>query len=303
MAIYDIFGNQIVASGSGNGEILDGSVTPAKTTFFNECPTYRLIPLGDNYGVGNTDPSGGINVHSAYKYTQDYLELPDGTDRVFLINVLGIACYDSNKSVLPSIVRESYDYIHTDGVTTKQLYTIHTLPAGAKYIRVSAGVEYTMLVSLDPLPTEYNPNSTEFVCRDDYADRIWEAMGLPNLEAIRRFRGKTMIVGGDSIVENNLTTEYNPWPTQLAKILGMTVHNDGQGGTGFAKHYDVRACTTLRVETKWADLYPENPDVILIQGNMNDWTGSRNGGLQRHPLRHRRTLGISRSGHPLGWRI
>ena len=90
MAIFDIFGNPIVASGTGAGEIPDGSVTPAKTTFFNEYPTYRLIPLGEDYGVGNLESGGGINGHSAYKYTKDYLELPDGTGRVYLINVLGM---------------------------------------------------------------------------------------------------------------------------------------------------------------------------------------------------------------------
>lgn len=278
MAIFDIFGNPIVASGTGAGEIPNGSVTPAKTTFFNEYPTYRLIPLGEDYGVGNLESGGGINGHSAYKYTKDYLELPDGTARVYLINVLGMTCYDSSKRVLSGAVRESYDYSHTDGVTTKQFYTIHSLPAGAKYIRVSAKVEDTMLVSLDPLPNVYDPRSTDFICRDGYAGRIWEAMGIPNLEAISRFKGKTMIVGGDSIVENNQTTEYNPWPAQLARLLGMTVYNDGQGGTGFAKHYDVRVCTVLRVETKWADLYPAAPDIILIQGNMNDGTGSLGGG-------------------------
>ena len=278
MAIFDIFGNSVVASGTGAGEIPDGSVTPAKTTFFNEYPTYRLIPLGENYGVGNLESGGGINGHSAYKYIKDYLDLPDGTARVYLINVVGMTCYDSGKIVLPDIVRESYDYNHTDGVTSGQFYAVYSLPAGAKYIRVSAKVEDTMLVSLDPLPNVYDPQSTDFICREGYADRIWEAMGIPNLEAISRFRGKTMIVGGDSIVENNQTTEYNPWPAQLARLLGMTVYNDGQGGTGFAKHYDVRVCTVLRVETKWADLYPADPDIILIQGNMNDGTGSLGGG-------------------------
>lgn len=275
MSIFDIFGNPIVVTGSGSsgGEIQDGSVTPAKTTFFNEYPTYRLLPLGDDYGVGTMQADGGINGHSAYKYTKDHLELPDGTSKVYLINVLGIACYDSDKKVLSGVVRESYDYTHTDGVTTKQFYTIHSLPAGAKYIRISSKVEDTMLASLDPLPDKYDPQSTDFICRGNYADRIWEALGLPNLEAISRFKGKTMIVGGDSIVENNQTTEYNPWPSQLAKILGMTVYNDGQGGTGFAKHYNDRQGTVLRVETKWADLYPTNPDVILVMGNMNDGTG------------------------------
>lgn len=273
MAIFDIFGNPIVASGTGTGEIPDGSVTPAKTTFFNEYPTYRLIPLGEDYGVGNLESGGGINGHSAYKYTKDYLELPDGTGRVYLINVLGMTCYDSSKRVLSGAVRESYDYSHTDGVTTKQFYTIHSLPAGAKYIRVSAKVEDTMLVSLAPLPNAYDPRSTDFICRDGYAGRIWEAMGIPNLEAISRFKGKTMIVGGDSIVENNQTTEYNPWPAQLARLLGMTVYNDGQGGSGFAKQYNDRQGTVLRVETIWADLYPTNPDVILVMGNMNDGTG------------------------------
>ena len=57
MAIFDIFGNPIVASGTGAGEIPDGSVTPAKTTFFNEYPTYRLIPLGRITGSAIWSPA------------------------------------------------------------------------------------------------------------------------------------------------------------------------------------------------------------------------------------------------------
>ena len=107
--------------------------------------------------------------------------------------------------------------------------------------------------------------------------------GGVSLDEISRFQGKTMIVAGDSIVEANDTCNKLPWHSHLASWLGLTVHNDGQGGTGFAKNYYNRGCTIWRVDNKWPELYPANPDIILIMGNMNDGTGNGGGYGQLYP--------------------
>lgn len=98
-----------------------------------------------------------------------------------------------------------------------------------------------------------------------------------------RFDGMTMIVAGDSITEANDTSNKKPWHTHLANWLGLTVYNDGQGGTGFAKNYYDRGCTIYRVENNWESLYPADPDIILVMGNMNDGTGGGGGYAQIYP--------------------
>ena len=102
-------------------------------------------------------------------------------------------------------------------------------------------------------------------------------------DVIGRFNGKTMIVAGDSITEANQTCDNKPWHSHLANWLGLTVYNDGQGGTGFAKNYYDRGCTIWRVENKWETLYPADPHIILVMGNMNDGAGNGGGYAQLYP--------------------
>lgn len=272
MAIYDIHGNVISSgsgSGSGDGEILDGSITPAKTTFFNEEPTYKLIDLGEmESGLFYDD--GSLSNHSAYVRTADYVSV-DNVGKIYYVSnpsgLVRVVCYDSNKELIGATANTT---VYKDGCS----YGECALVDGTKFIKACFSATATEhYLSYNEIPVPYDMSQTDFVCRGDYAERIWEAMGIPNLDAISRFKGKTMIVAGDSITEANQTCNGNPWHTHLAKWLGLTVYNDGQGGTGFAKLYYDRGCTILRVETKWADLYPSDPDIILVMGNMNDGTG------------------------------
>lgn len=272
MTIYDIYGNPIVSPSSGNGEIPDNSITPAKTTFFDEQPIYKLIDCGEMIeGVIYSDGSFGGG--TGYVSTADYVPIKEADKIYFVCNSEGlprVICYDENKAYIAEGTKTTSYKNMSDG--TVCAYGEIAIPEGTKYIKASFKAASEHYLSYNAIPVPYDIDQTDFTCREGYAERIWEAMGIPSLEAIGRFRGKTMIVGGDSIVENNQTTENNPWASQLAEILGMTIYNDGHGGTGFAKNYVDNNSTIVQIE-KWADVYTANPDVILIMGNMNDGTG------------------------------
>lgn len=277
MAIYDIFGNPI--NGSGGGELPDGSVTPAKTSFFDEQPTYKLIDLGEiESGLFYDD--GSLSSHSAYVRTSDHVAVDDVPKIYYVSNPSGlvrVVCYDSNKAFIGATTNTT---VYKDGCSYGEI----ALVEGTKFIKACFSATATeFYLSYNEIPVPYNIDQTDFACRDDYATRLWEAMAIPNLDAISRFKGKTVIVAGDSITESNQTCNGKPWHTHLASWLGLMVHNDGQGGTGFAKNYYDRGCTIWRVDNKWPELYPADPDIILIMGNMNDGTGGGGGYAQLNP--------------------
>lgn len=275
MAIYDIHGN-VISTGdfAGNGEILDGSVTPVKTSFFNETPIYDTFKLG-TMESGLIYSAGNLAASDAYIRTADYVAVEDGAEVLYLaysgnISTMSrIICYDAAKTVLGEATRTPY--------AERNGYVCQTfaMAEGTAYIKACFAVAVTAhWASYAPIDEPDNVGALYFSCRDGYKDKLLSALSIPNQDALNRFNGKTMIVAGDSITEANQTCNNYPWSAYLAKWLGLTVYNDGQGGTGFAKGYYDRGCTILRVETKWADLYPADPDVILVMGNMNDGTGS-----------------------------
>lgn len=279
MAIYDIFGNPIVGFGSTNGEIPDASVTPAKTTFFNEQPAYRRIDLGAMES-GLIYGNGSLENHAAYARTKEYVAI-DAVEKIYYVSnpsgLVRVVCYDANKACIGEATNTT---AYKDGCSYGEI----ALVGGPKFIKACFSAAATeCYLSYNEIPVPYNIDQTDFTCRTGYAERIWAAMAIPNLDAISRFKGKTMIVAGDSITESNQTCNNKPWHTHLASWLGLMVHNDGQGGTGFAKNYYDRGCTIYRVENNWETLYPADPDIILVMGNMNDGTGGGGGYAQLDP--------------------
>lgn len=270
MALVDIFGNPISFGGPG-GELPDGSVTPAKTSFFDEVPVYETFSLGVMES-GVIYSGGNLAANNAYIRTADYVGV--SADSLYLAypgnahTMARVICYDAAKTVL----KEAAYTVHAEqgGYVCRAF----VMEVGTAYIKVCFAASVTeSWASYAPIDEPDKAGSLRFICRTGYDAKLLAALDIPSQEAINRFRGKTMIVAGDSITEPNQTCGYNPWPNHLTACLGLKVYNDGQGGTGFAKGYYDRGCTILRVETKWAGLYPADPDIILVMGNMNDGTG------------------------------
>lgn len=282
MAVYDINGNEI---GGGGSSIPDHSVTPKKTTFFDENNTYTFIDYGSlESGLINNNGANASN--ASYKRTQGYITHGSGT--LYVVTYGGyltrICCYGSNQAFLSEASTVSYsEWADWQGTACKK--RIYTIPADTAYIRFtcSTSVSDTMYLSDSDIPNGFNPSSADFEITGDYPSKIWNGLGIPYLGNISKFKGKTIICAGDSIVEANATNNNNPWGKVVANALGMTLYNDGQGGTGWAKNYYQRGCTVYRIENNWASLYPANPDVILVMGNMNDGTGGGAGYSQLNP--------------------
>lgn len=196
-------------------------------------------------------------------------------------NIFKTACYDVNQEFLGIATVVSQEPNRTDKDGALYYYVEVSLAEGTQYIRTSAYKDVSALyLSEDALPNGFDINATEITV--DRGSEIATAMGIPNLDFISRFAGKKMIVAGDSITEKNQTSS-KVWHEWLAEWLGLTVYNDGQGGTGFAKNYTNRHSTIYRVENLWSSLYPADPDIILVMGNMNDGTAGGGGYVETYP--------------------
>ena len=87
-----------------------------------------------------------------------------------------------------------------------------------------------------------------------------------------RFKGKTLLVTGDSITESNSRASKN-WHDYLKEYLGFNiVINDGRSGTGLIRNYGGYPGIVDRLHGWQADV-----DYILIMGNMNDGTSGEVG--------------------------
>lgn len=281
MAIYDINGNVILNNNgsSGNIEISNNSITPEKTTFFNEELTYKLIDLG-TIEDGLIYSGGSLSNSTAYRRTADFVKVNNDVDKIYSANnpsgMSRILCYDANKQFLGE-GETAIEYVSGSSMQETALLD------NTCYIKCCFSAETNnYYVSYNKIPYPFEVTKTDFSCRNNYDKRLWDALGIPNLDAISRFKGKTMIVAGDSITEKNQTADV-VWHDNLKEWLGLTVYNDGQGGTGFAKNFYGRGSTIYRVENNWETLYPAEPDIILIMGNMNDGTGGGGGYAEVYP--------------------
>lgn len=81
------------------------------------------------------------------------------------------------------------------------------------------------------------------------------------------FKGKKLLVTGDSITERNFRAS-KLWHDYLKEWLGLdSVQNDGLSGSGLVKNNGI----VYRL-ANWSKY--GTPDIILIMGNMNDGTSS-----------------------------
>lgn len=233
---------------------------------------------------GRLTNTGSISEDSRYK-TTDFIAWANGSLYRAATkesnNVFDTACYDENQSFLGLATADTQITSLLDKDGTVFYYVEFSLEAGTKYIRTSAYMDVSAIyLSETALPEGFDIDATSITV--DRGPEIATAMGIPNLDFINRFAGKKMIVAGDSITEKNQTSS-KVWHEWIAEWLGLTVYNDGQGGTGFAKDYIGRHSTIYRVENLWDSLYPADPDIILVMGNMNDGTAGGSGYVETYP--------------------
>lgn len=266
-------------------EVRDNSITPNKTTFINENYKFPAFCIPNFTGVGNLRSSDGtINVNSNYEYDETYYEISSSVTNIYIAHpsgAIGLAFYDENKNVVSKSTYDSYEekikIIDFDKTEYTCFCLNYNVPTGAKYIRFSHTVGIKIFISAINFNIDNNKiadlSEVIFGVNESYDNKLYKNILHKNdLDITSRFNGKSLIVCGDSIVEKNQTAS-TCWGEYIADWLGMTLYNDGQGGTGFAKNYYERGCTVYRIENLWNTLYPSNPDVILIMGNMNDGTG------------------------------
>ena len=262
-------------------EVRDNSITPNKTTFIKENYKFPIFCIPNFTKVGNLRLDGSIVNNSAYEYDETYYEISADITNISIANTAGLTFYDENKNV---ITKDNYDS-YTPSIKiidfdkSEYIYTCcnYNVPTGAKYIRFSHNIDSEIFISSVNFNIDNNKiadlSEQIFEVNESYDDKLYKNILHKNDLAITsRFNEKSIIIAGDSIVEKNQTAT-TCWGEYIANWLGMILYNDGQGGTGFAKNYYDRGCTIYRIENLWDTLYPSNPDVILIMGNMNDGTG------------------------------
>lgn len=257
----------------------------SSSDFIKSNVSYNHITVDtDTMVTGKLKSDGTVDSNASYK-TSDFIEWT--ADPLYRAatkesnNNYTTACYDESQTFLgmATLVDENNALPDKDG--TVFYYVEFSLEAGTKYIRTSAYMDVSALyLSEDELPENFDIDGTYITV--DRGPEIATAMGIPNLDFISRFAGKKMIVAGDSITEKN-TTSSKVWHEWIAEWLGLTVYNDGKGGTGFAKGYTTRHSTIYRVENLWSSLYPADPDIILVMGNMNDGTAGGAGYAETYP--------------------
>ena len=258
-------------------------------SLFETSPVYNLILSSVNGFVeGNLDTtSGQLNNDTRYK-TSPYVAVSDNLTTLYRVSKHSdgshyrTCCYNSSKTYLSeaTLTSYNYEYYNSDGV--RYDYFKFTLPEGTKYVRTAATTAQSSLyLSENNIPNGFDIDA--ITVSTEYQGEILSSLGVPNIETYNRYKGKKMIVAGDSITESNSTNNNKPWHTWLAKWLGLTVYNDGKGGTGFAKNYMSQGSTIYRIENNWASLYPSAPDIILVMGNQNDGTGEGGGYSDTYP--------------------
>ena len=271
MSIYDVNGNIISGGGGGGDSYIETNIK------------YRTVDIGQ-LSSGILNDNGTVSSNSNYK-TSDYINIASETiyraASFVSANLYKTACYDSQKSFLGLATLVAYNNDLRDKNNNRYYYCNFSLQSGTAFIRTCAYVDVTTIyISLDALENYFDINETYITV--DRGEEIATAMGIPNLDFISRFSGKKMIAAGDSIVEKNSTASKN-WVDWIKEWLGLTIYNDGQGGTGFAKNYYQRGSTIYRIENMWSSLYPTDPDIILVMGNQNDGTAGGGGYVDTYP--------------------
>lgn len=208
-----------------------------------------------------TNSNGDINTNQTTIATSDYIEvIPynyytlSKTPNQYYVGAL----FDEDKNLLAIL----------DAMTENLFnYNIFIYRGDAKYIRVSTPKEHMnecIFVKGKEIKEKTGVETLDFVSN----------INAPNLfieQPVQRFKGKTVIVTGDSITEKN-TTATKVWHEYLSDWLGFTVYNDGKSGTGLYKPYQGALGLKDRIEQNWETTYPTDPDIILLHGFMNDGT-------------------------------
>ena len=169
-----------------------------------------------------------------------------------------VVLLDENKNKLVNIIQE-------DNVAP---FTFYTNAIGCKYARICIYINYIN----DFWITE--GDTFEIVENKNTYLEFGSNVKFPNIyeeQPIKRFKGKTVIVTGDSITHGAGTTTKT-WHSYLADWLGFTVYNDGKSGTGLKKSFQADVGLNTRIANNWETTYPTKPDIILLHGFMNDGT-------------------------------
>lgn len=213
--------------------------------------------------TGSINDFGEVNPDGAIYYVTDYIEVENYNKYTItksMSNLSTVAVYDTDKNYMYAI--KTADVVEP--------YTFLVNGYNAKYVRICL-----LKTNKDNFGMFKGTKLVADVNEDECKTLILESnIKAPNLfidEPAKRFKGKTVIVTGDSITEKNATST-KVWHEYLSDWLGFTVYNDGKSGTGLYKSFQGALGLKDRIEQNWATTYPTNPDIILLHGFMNDGT-------------------------------
>lgn len=78
-----------------------------------------------------------------------------------------------------------------------------------------------------------------------------------------RWSGKSLVTEGNSL------TAHNKWGDYLAEFLGMTHTNVAMSGSAITTNPQTKGTTLEDIIANVADNYPENVDLVILQGDTN----------------------------------
>lgn len=253
---YDIGGS----SGSG------GTIPAENVSETEHSEDVNIIPE-DIWTDGKYVNGSGVEKDNTAYTLSDYIGVADTDTVKFLVTrtnySLTVNCYDSTKTWISNV---------DTGYTTANVESVVSLPTGTAFVRISMAIgyrtsEYIVYLKIpmtytvrDWVDTAYNRMNQLAVRQELYSklDSITDVL----LWNLTKWKGKTLVTDGNSLVES-----VN-WGTHTAQLLGMNFVNLGASGSNL-----VHGQTTMSgIKNLVADEFPEEADLILLQGDSNTMT-------------------------------
>lgn len=254
-------GTEYTIGGSGDGSIPSENI---KETTVSENVNY--LQNGTWYD-GIWLHGQGIETENAGYTCSDYIEMTASQQVTLLCTrtnySIELHCYDSSKTWIGSVA---------SGYTTANVELSVTPVAGTSYVRISTTkgtrtsehmtyinvpLTYTVRDWQDTASNRMNP----LAVRQDIYDKLGSIFDVL-LWNLTKWKGKTLVTDGNSLVDSV------DWGTYTAQLLDMNFVNLGASGSNL-----VHGQTTMTgIKNLVANEFPEEADLILLQGDSNTMT-------------------------------
>lgn len=184
-------------------------------------------------------------------------------------NNLVLAMYDASKKFIGQLMS-----ILGNSSVAAGWYKLVVPYSDCNYVRITTYAEKAIVFKCNS-DYDFDGNENKISSMKGFEfDASIIAQNQINEAPLKRFEGKSMIVAGDSITEENDTNGNFPWCNYVAQYFGMNLTNAGKSGSGLYKLGDSGRGLYYRLlnrEGEWAK--GTYYDYIILHGFMNDGTG------------------------------